>query len=149
VYYDGRDVLPLEAAVPADWGRIMSDFNLVNDAWIAGRPPQTPAVDVMEAVSLVIEVLSPAAVLDGCDPRAQPPGERGAVVCLDRLAGQTGPAQDEATAELQRYRALVPTHAELGVRSAFSLHLSINGYAANWPLQEHLFATILETLKPY
>jgi hypothetical protein len=145
LYLDGPNVLPFELAAPDDWSRITRDFAVANEAWFLGHAPQVPAVDVLEPYRLSIDVIAPGATLEGCDPRNNPPGARGAVICSERYARV--PADGEG--DLLRFRALVPTHAELGAASVFSLNLTVTGYSVNWPLQERLFLGIVESLKPY
>jgi hypothetical protein len=88
--------------------------------------------------------------MDGCDLRGQTPRERNAVVCTDRLTPlPNGPVSFGPDGPIHRFRALLPTNPELSVGEVFSLYLSISGYSINWPLQEHLFQSILESLKPY
>ena len=148
VYFDGNRTMQLEAATPADWTRIFSDFVMVNDAGLALGPPglEHPA---LAPISLRVDVVSPSAPLNGCELRGTPANGDTTVTCIDRffLSGpQPTFAPDGA---IQRYRALIPTQRGRTVNDVFSLYLAITSLAADRQVQEPLFQQILTTLKPY
>jgi hypothetical protein len=148
VGYDGSRTWLLEEAQPEDWFQLFSrEFVLVNDAWLSGAvPADHPAI---APISLRIDVVPPTSGFDGCDLRAETPDADGAVACADRLHLVGDQVTFSAEGSVQRFRALIPTQRGKSVNEVFSLYLSINGYSANWELQEPLFRLILAGLRPY
>jgi hypothetical protein len=147
-YFDGAGMVSLDAASEADWTRAFSDFVFVNEAGWGLTPSDSPDPAV-RPISLRVDVVPPGIAVNGCDLRSQEAASESIVSCEDDFfLTEEGPVFVPG-GPIHRIHALVPTQADKSVNEVFSLYLSITSLREDWPLQQQLFRSILDSLQPY